>query len=111
MANAPTPGAPAQEVKFFRIRVKDQTLEVSTSPTIAEKMAVRLATGLPFEAFFAHGQQSFGEDSLVVLWWLARRQNGEPRLSFDEVATSWPTLDDGDLDLTLVEPEGDSPEA
>lgn len=113
MATAPTPGATASEVKFFRIRIQDRTLELSSSPTIKEKMAVRLATGLPFEAFYS-GESSFGEDSLVVLWWLARRQNGEPNLTFDEVATSWPVLDENDLELTLVEPDEqgveDSPE-
>lgn len=80
--------------------------------TMTDKLAVRKATGLPFEAFW--GDSAVGEDSLVVLWWLARRKNGEAMLSFHEAAAQWPTdLDPDDLDLHVgaVDDEADDPEA
>lgn len=116
MATAPTPGARSREARvFFRIRIQDRTLELSGAPTIKEKMAVRFATGLPLEAFIADGEHTIGEDSIVVLWWLARRQNGEPNLPFNEVANNWPTLGADDIDVDVIdldsEPEADdSPE-
>lgn len=119
MATAPTPGGPAPERTFFRIRVRDRTLELSAAPTIREKMAVRYATGLPYEAFVRPGEHTVGEDSLMVMWWLARRQNGEPGLPFDAVADTWPTLGPDDVEVDIVDldtageaddsPEGSGP--
>lgn len=116
MVQAPTPGASRSGARvFFRIRIKDRTLELAGSPTIKEKMAVRYATGLPLEAFVSAGEHTIGEDSIVVMWWLARRQNGEPNLPFNEVAATWPELGEDDIDVDVVdldaESEGDdSPE-
>lgn len=117
MATAPTPGTGGADPAriFFRIRIKDRTLELTGAPTIQEKMAVRYATGLPYETFVQPSSHTFGEDSLMVMWWLARRQNGEPNLAFTAVANDWPTLGENDVDLDVVdldaEPEADdSPE-
>ena len=81
--------------------------------TVADKLAVRKATGLPFEAFW--GESSIGEDSLVVLWWLARRKSGgEALLSFADASTQWPSgLDADDFELSVgpADPEADDPEA
>ena len=38
-------------------------------------------TGLPLEAF-TEGETAMGMDSIVVLWWLARRMNGEALLPY-----------------------------
>lgn len=121
MATAPRPGSRAESEaarQFIRIRVKEREMDLMMSLTIQERFVVRAATaGLPFEAFLP--QQSgreIGEDSLFILWWVARRQNGEPNLPFAQAEAEWPTdLSDKDIDFTIVdlddEPEeGDSPE-
>lgn len=109
MATAPMQGPPPSPV--FRIRVKDRTLDLSGDVSIKEKIAVRLATGLPFEAFLSTGEGKIGEDSLVVLWWLARRHNGEPNLAFDTSCAEWPSpLQAEDLDVTVIEGDDDDPE-
>ncbi len=94
-----------------RVLPESHTLAVNLL-TMADKIAVRKATGLPFEAFW--GESAVGEDSLVVLWWLARRKNGEALLSFQEAATQWPTgvdADEIDLHVGAADLEADDPEA
>lgn len=101
----------------MRIRVKDRTLDFVPQLELREKFVVRSATGLPFEAFMpAEQEREFGEDSLFVIWWLARRQNGEPGLSFAMAEKEWAALElaEGDLEASMVnlddEPaEDDSP--
>ncbi len=121
MANAPTPGSRAADEAvrlFLRIRIKDRTLDLVPTLTMKERFVVRAATGgLPLEAFLPQQtEREFGEDSLFVLWWVARRQNGEPNLAFAQADTEWPNdLDEGDVDVTEVDldnepPEDDSPE-
>lgn len=117
MARAPTPGAgnrPGPAARF-RIRVRDQTFELTTNVTLKEKIAVRLATGLPFEAFYA-GENRVGEDSVCVLWWLARRQNGQPGLPWAQHEAEWPSpLVEGDIDLEVLDDDDgeatDNPES
>lgn len=80
--------------------------------TPLDKIAVRKATSLPFESFW--GEDSVGEDSLVVLWWLARRKNGEDLLSFRDAAAQWPSdldADEFDLHIGAADPEASDPEA
>lgn len=119
MAQAPRPGAARVEQsarQFLRIRLRDQTLDVNPNPTLTEKVAVRYATGLPIEAFLNAQDGSLGEDSVAVLWWLGRRQNGEPALAFKQAAADWPSdLTEDDLEIDVIdldaEPAGeDSPE-
>lgn len=111
MAHAPTPGSyNAPLAAHYRVRVRDEVLEVPMQMTIGEKFAVRTATGRPFEAYFGDGM--FGEDSLCVLWWLARRANGEPNLSWADHLRQWKPVDKpDDVDLVLIDDdeEGDSP--
>lgn len=124
MATAPIPGSVAEQTgarQFMRIRVRERTLELVPELTMAERFVVRSATGLPFEAFMpAHQEREFGEDSLFVLWWLARRQTGEPNLGFNQAQAEWPKgLGEDDLDFVLVDlddepmtedsPEGSGP--
>jgi hypothetical protein len=88
------------------IRVRDEvrTIALGLIP-IKEKLIVRKATGLPFDAFYS-GEDSFGEDSLVVLWWLAGRANGDPFLTFTAAAEAWPAdLAEDDIEVTVNEPD------
>jgi len=137
MATAPPPGAgrraaaeaaddeAAQQILTITIRreitigkgEKRRTLPQSHTLAInllsmTDKLAVRKATGLPFESFLGEGV--FGEDSLVVVWWLARRKNGEAVLSFHEAAEQWPAeLTAEDIDVHVGDPsdDADDPEA
>ena len=120
MATAPIPGSRAHAEaasKFIRIRVKERTLDVMPDLTMKERFVVRNATGTAFEAFLpAETENGVGEDTLFILWWVGRRQNGEPNLAFAQAQNEWPTdIGESDLELDLIdltdEPEdGDSPE-
>lgn len=121
MAQAPRPGAAARQdaaQQVMRIRVKDTTHDLSMNLSLATKMAVRSATGMPFEAYW-NGEDRIGEDSIAVLWWLARRANGEPGLPWAQHSAEWDalgTLSEDDLDITELteitdDPETDNPES
>jgi len=116
MAKAPVPGrarADAAAQTVIRMTVAGKTLEVQPAAlTLDERFVIRASTnGLPFEAFFAGGEQSVGEDSVAVLWWCARRANGEPNLSFRQFVSEW-VFDPENFDIEVVEadPEDPSPE-
>lgn len=115
MAKAPRPGKPREQkeaTKRFRITVKGRTLELPATLTLNEKMTVRLATGIPFDQFLL-SEQRIGEDTVAVLWWLARRANGEPQLAWSAFAGEWETIDSNDLEVDLVDdddPGADDPE-
>jgi hypothetical protein len=75
------------------------TITIAGFPTVtlapnnipmSEKLIVRKATGLPFEAFLAD-EDKIGADSVAVMWWLARRANGEPMLTWKQASEDWPT--------------------
>lgn len=94
-----------------RVLPESHTLAVNLL-TMTDKIAVRKATGLSFESFV--DGDTFGEDSLMVLWWLARRKNGEALLPFQVAAEQWPTdLDAEAIDVHVgpADPEADDPEA
>lgn len=112
MARAPRPGSRAEAEaarQFIRIRVKDRTLDMMPDLTMKERFVVRLATEMPLEAFLpAESQREFGEDTLFVLWWVARRQNGEPNLPFKQAEAEWPkglSLEDIEIDLIDLDDE------
>ena len=115
MAKAPRPGKVREQeaaTKRFRISVKGRTLELPAVLTLHEKMTVRLATGIPFDQFLV-SETRIGEDTVAVLWWLARRANGEPNLAWSTFAGEWEQISPDDLDVDLVDdddPEGDDPE-
>ncbi|CAB5217883.1 hypothetical protein UFOVP209_27 [uncultured Caudovirales phage] len=99
----------AQQVMTITLRGIDYRLAIGNVP-IAEKMIVRKATGLPFEAFLTEGQ--IGSDSVAVLWWLARRADGEIGLTWTQAANEWPSdLTADDLEVTMEDASGDDPEA
>ena len=121
MATAPRPGAgrrkaateAAQRVLRVTICGDTRTLAVDNIP-FREQVEVRKACGgLPFSAFWG-GSDTIGEDSLQVLWWLARRANGEPNLALRVVLEEWPRpLTPDVFEVELVEPgdEDIDPEA
>lgn len=104
MATAPTPGkarARNEAQTVIRIKMGDRTLEVQPSAlSLNERFIIRQVTGSPFEAFF----QAIGEDSIAVLWWVARRANGEPSLAFQKFMGEWEALESADdFDIDIVE--------
>lgn len=112
MATAPKPGAAraqAASLQAFRLRVRDRTVDVPLPGNlpIKEKFAVKAATGLAIEAHFK-SEGAFGEDTLIVLFWLGRRGAGEPNLAFDRAVAEWPDdLTEDDLDFSLIDLNAD----
>ena len=116
MASAPRPGAgrraaqKQQAQRVLRITVKGDTATLCPDNLpFGEQIAVRKACGgLPFSAFWG-GESVIGEDSLQIMWWLARRSSGEPTLQLSTVLAEWPeVLNPDDFDVKLDEPdEGD----
>lgn len=85
------------------------TLAPSLIP-MRERIICRKATGLPFSAFWSEDRVDI--DSMVVLWWMARRAHGEVTLTFDDAAEQWPAdLDPDELDFTVDDGEGDEDDA
>lgn len=103
----------AKEVLTIKFQGAEYKLAINAIP-LAEKRAVRKATGgLPFEAFWS-GESSVGEDSLAVLVWLARRASGEPDLLLGDVEDAWPSpLGEDDIEISVEGADGDDddPEA
>jgi hypothetical protein len=92
-------GKPAGRVK---ITLCGSTLELGMPLPFKELSAVRMATQLPFEAFWA-GEIQITEQSCQVMWWLARRANGEPRLVLERVLDEWPEgLTPGDIEVEEI---------
>ena len=108
---APSPGARRKQNagnSRWKVTVGGKTLELPVAMEIGEKFAVRAATGFPLEAFVNDRQSSAGEDSVAVLWWLARRYNGEKRLSYAEAMSQWEPVEDADdVDLSIVTDDGE----
>jgi hypothetical protein len=79
---------------------------------MSERLIVRKAIGLPLEAFLGN-ENKVGEDTVVVLWWLARRASGEPMLTWTQAEKQWPVgLKPTDIELVERDPNGaDDPEA
>lgn len=122
MASAPRPGGAGtskavEQVEaaktVMKIRIGDHA-PVTIAPgliPLGEKLIVRKALGLPFEAF-AGDDDHIGEDSIAVMWWLARRANGEPMLTWTQVEADWPSgLTPDDIDVDVSDGEGEDPEA
>jgi len=125
MAQAPPPGAgdraesadAAKQILTITVREETRTLAVNNIP-LSERLIVRKATAMPLEAFVGEiediGANKVGLDTIVVLWWLARRANGEPMLTYKKVCDEWPTdltPDDIDVKVDDPDPEATDPEA
>jgi hypothetical protein len=78
--------------------------------SLGEKEVVLQQTKRSFESWMSEEAQ--GELSLAVLWWLARRSEGERRLSWSDVKSQWPTniTDRVSVDAVDDDGESDSPE-
>lgn len=105
---APTPGASrkleqskrAQVVTTITIRGEAKQCAFGNLP-IRERALIRNVTGLPFERWM----NGIEEDSVMVMWWVARRQAGERGLSFAEVEAAW--FDDLTADdIEIIEDDG-----
>lgn len=122
MGKAPTPGvgkrkeAAARAQHLLKVTVAGETksFHINNLP-FGELAAIRKASGgLPLSAFWGGPDTVIDTDSLKVLWWLARRANGEPRLPMSAVDAEWDAVvDSGDFDVAYDDgaPEDDDPEA
>lgn len=119
MTGAPTPGAgkvkaqaaAAQLVVSITLRGETKHVAPFNLP-LGEALAFRKATGgLAVESFWS-GSSSIGADSVKMLWWLARRAEGEDRLSLEEVWDQWPNdLGPDELIVDVGDAKGNDPEA
>lgn len=94
MSLAPVPGVgkrQAAERTGMRITIRGRTLVLHTADLgPQDDLISRKETGLPVTPFFA--EDRFGMDSLLIVWWMARRKNGgEPNLRFQQVLDEFPT--------------------
>lgn len=138
MASAPTPGVgrrmeisaeteKALDVKFrITCAAEGKTLELSLGDLgPRDDLISKRETGYPVTAFF--GFEQVTTLSVLIMWWMARRHNGEPNLSWSKVEGAYRDnrrfaaagfdvwVDDpSDVDGDDPEPEGEvdaSPEA
>lgn len=93
---APRPGvsaradasARAQQILVFGMDGDEYRLAWRNVP-FGERMLVRKWTGLPYSSFTSEGE-TIDQDSLALLWCLARRAAGETTLVFNEAfAQEW----------------------
>lgn len=108
MAQAPTPGVGRREDsassnrRFVKITLQGETkvLAMHLVP-LSEKMAVLRETHMSFDKLVGDDNKT-GEISVAVMWWLARRAEGDRSLSWSQVMESWPvglTNDDIAVDM------------
>lgn len=125
MAKAPRPGSAGTTGGDEKVDAAAQTVTITLhhpergditralnigSLPFGERIAVRKATGLPFEAFMA-GEAAIGIDTLQVWWWLASRTES-PLLTLDAAIAEWPepvTADTFTVETGTL--EDDDPEA
>lgn len=123
MAQAPTPGvgrrtkqaAELETALTQKLTIAQGGRELSFSlgdlgPR--DDLECRRATGWNVTELLGADQISGAE--VLALWWLARRHNGEPALTFDEVLDEFPTNGDiiaAGFSSPTVDAGSDSPEA
>ncbi len=113
MATAPKPGAARREQArriALQITVKGQTKKLSLADLgPRDDRVARAQTGRPISPYI-YGEQ-IAADSLVLFWWMARRHDGEPDLTYDEVEREFPSfLDIDEMQVLEVTDEVDAPE-
>jgi len=122
MAKAPRPGVgaraeaavAAQQILVIRIGETTWKLAWRNVP-MGERMLVRKWTGIAYASFTSNGEQ-IDEDSLALLWCLARRAAGETSLIFDDSVVEdyrQRVIDaEGDMEISVDSPdeEADDPE-
>ncbi len=113
-ARAPRPGAGRREAEtthaatLLRITIRGEarTLAAGNIP-IKERLICRKATGFGVEQFL--DSDTFGLDSLMVLWWLAGRAAGDPFLTLEKASEVFDGVTAEDIDVTEVTPADDNP--
>lgn len=130
MATAPEPGiGRKKEERVTREKAAQSVITIAygedslslawLNVPIGEQLVVRKATGLPLTAFTMPladaetGPGVIGEDSLLVLWWLARRAKGESQLTFSSAVDEWDRDLLGEVEITTADDEklSDDPES
>ncbi len=127
MASAPRPGSAGTTGGDSKARAASTTITLTLRPAegepivrtfrpgavpFSERLIVRKATGLPFEAF-ASGEDGVGLDTIQVWWWLAARGDN-PLCTLEQALSEWPAeVDEDTFDITVDDgtAEDDSPEA
>jgi hypothetical protein len=126
MAKAPTAaqaqralrGQPKKPGRRVTMTIEGRTLVLdfrTLGP--ADDAISRAQTGVPIsgiEMNIAAGKYLMGGDTLLIMWWMARRKAGEHNLSFAEVCAQYPTydvLDNAAVTYDLVGEDDDDPEA
>jgi hypothetical protein len=112
MATAPTPGVgkrkaqAAEAVKLLKMVYDGIELPLAwQNLSMKDKRDCKVQTGATLERWL----DDIGDVTFVVLWWLARRVNGEPHLSYLVCENEF---DGTKLGLVDFEAEGgDDPEA
>jgi hypothetical protein len=102
-----------KQIMTIRVGEFDPVTLAPNNIPMSEKVIVRKATGMPFEAFLGD-EDKIGADSVAIMWWLARRANGEPMLTWSQVEKDWPDeLTESDIDVEVDDPSEDAsdPEA
>ena len=116
-AKAPKPGqrahdeALAASVLTIHVEVKGERLAFCPNAVPFNVLAaVRKATGgLPWKTYW-DGENAVDEDSLMLMWFVARLVNGE-RVTMPQVEREWNALAPGDFDFTITDPDDVEPEA
>lgn len=108
MALAPVPGVgkrQAAERSGMRITLGGQTYTLHIADLgPQDDLVARKETGLPVTPFFA--EDRFGMDSLLIVYWMARRKSGEANLRFQQVLDEFPSyasISDSDFKLEALE--------
>lgn len=105
----------ARKVMVMVVHGKEYRLALGNVPPM-EKILVRKATGMPYEAFLGDGDR-IGEDSVFILCWLAERAAGNRMLTLPQFAETWePILSEDDLEVRELDASdpslpGDDPES
>ncbi len=87
----------------FRIRLGERALAVPARISTKEHIGVWYAAGLPLTAFITHDGMTNHNGAPQVLWWLARRHNGEENLSYGQACDEWAApLVGGVLDIEVT---------
>lgn len=117
-AKAPRPGTtpssnPAQESKEVTVLVDGKSYPLRMDDVSAlHSSAFRKATGMSLRSAFVALQSDADIDIVAGLMWLSRVTNGEPRLTYEEVAGEIGYDIDVDFKPTVEDDAGDdSPEA
>jgi len=89
---------PEEKPRYLRLTVGGLTKVIDwASLGPGDDLVSRQQCGIPVSALL--GIDQFGGDLLLILWWTARRLNGEPRLTFATVLGEFPT--NADLDAAI----------